>query len=197
MGSGGASFVANQLAWTDADSLSVDGSAQTEFATDYANIQVDVTASGNLFNNADLIGWILYTQTTEEGIRNWFGALTSKDAANWKINTAVVDLYLDNASADTATQGYAVVLMRDDAVYPQVVPTTGGGGIGMIQSGLVFVTETGVSGLTTAESNQLMGLPSATDVGGAVWDATKTGHETAGTFGEKVSKKLWNTTKLL
>ena len=152
-------FLGTQIDWTSADSLSVDGSAQTEFTADYPNIQVDVDATGNTFNVANLIGWLCYIQTTEDGIRNFYGCVADTDVANWKINTTVVDLMLDNINTATATQSDSVILMRDDNVYPQVVPTSGGGGIGMIQSGLVFVTETGVSGLTAQESAQLFAIP--------------------------------------
>jgi hypothetical protein len=159
-------FIGTQTAWTHANFLSVDGSAQTEFSTDFANVEVDTDASGNLFDVADMIGWIIYTQTTEDGIRYWYGALTSTDAANWKIATAQVDLYIDNVNAATATQGDTVILMRDDSVYPQVVPTSGGGGIGMIQSGLVF-PYSGGGGSTPSE------------VAEAVWNETIAGKTTA------------------
>jgi len=145
-------FIGVQTDWTYANDLSVDGSAQTEFSSDYPNVEVDVNASGNLFNVEDLIGWLIYIQTTDDGIENFFGAINSVDAANWVLNTSVVDLYLDNTNTATATQSDEVILMRDDQVYPQVVPTSGGGGIGMIQGGLVFVTE-----ITTTGENVITG----------------------------------------
>lgn len=157
-------FIGTQTVWAHANALGVDGSAQTEFSADFPNVEIDVNASGNVFNIADLVAWLIYIQTTANGIRNFFNAINSIDAGNWIINTSVVDLFIDNINAATATQGDSIILMRDDQIYPQVVPTTGGGGIGMIQSGLVFVTETGVSGLTPSESSKLMSLPTATDV---------------------------------
>jgi hypothetical protein len=149
------SFSGTQTDWDDANDLSVDGSAVTEFSADYPNVQVDVDSVDLEFKVSELVAWLIYIQTTEDGIRNFYGAISSKDTANWEINTDVVDLMLDNINVATVTQEDTVILMRDDLVYPQVRPTSGGGGIGMVQSGNVFVVETGVSGLTPAESAKL------------------------------------------
>jgi hypothetical protein len=165
------SFTGSQEDWTAANGLSIDGSSTTEFSSDYPNIQIDVNANDNLFKVSELVAWIAYIQTTEDGIRNFYGAVTGIDTANWVINTSIIDLYLDNVNSDTVTQEDSIILMRSDKIYPQVKPTSGGGGIGMIQSGSVFVTETGVSGLTPTESAKLNSI--ANDV----WDvdiSTKT-----------------------
>jgi hypothetical protein len=148
-------FIGTQSTWTAMEALGYNGSNQTEYTADYPNIEVDVDASGNAFKVGELIAWIGYIQTTEDGIRNFYGAISGTNAANWVVDTSVVDLFLDNTNAATATQEDEVILMRDDSVYPQEVPTSGGGGIGMIQSGLVFTIVSG-SGVTEQDKDDII-----------------------------------------
>jgi hypothetical protein len=90
---------------------------------------------------------------------------------------------LDNTSAQTAVQGDNVILVRDDRVYPQAVPTSGGG-IGMLMGGSVFIVETGVSGLTPAESSKLLAIPTAADV----WAVDLSGAAAADSAADVVKK---------
>jgi hypothetical protein len=174
----GITFLGAQVDWAAANGLSRDGADYTSvFTADYPNVQVDVDASSNLFNMGDLVAWLCYIQTTENGIKQFFGAISGQNAANWIINTSVVNLFLDNVNAETATQGDSVILMRDDEVYPQAVPTSGGGGIGMIQSGLVFTTI-----VTTSDAE----VVDAAEVVQAVWEHTAT--TAAGTKGDTLTK---------
>jgi hypothetical protein len=181
--SSGITFLGTQTDWAAANGLGIDGSLQTEFTADYPNVQVDITASGNLFNVGDLVAWLCHIQTTADGIRNFFGGLEGQDAGNWIIQSATVDLRLDNTSAQTAVQGDNVILVRDDRVYPQAVPTSGGG-IGMLMGGSVFIVETGVSGLTPAESSKLLAIPTAADV----WAVDLSGAAAADSAADVVKK---------
>lgn len=151
----GLTFLNSQTDWAEANSLSVDGSAQTEFTADYPNIEVDVDASGNEFNGSDLIGWLLYIETTADGIRNFFGSINSSSNTEWEIQTSVVNLYLDNVNASTATQQDNVIISRDDGVYPQQSPTSGGGGIGL--------NKIANTGLNSTESSNLSSIKAVTD----------------------------------
>jgi len=56
-------------------------------------------------------------------------------------------------------------------------------------AGLIKV-ETGVSGLTPEESDQLMGLPSAAESADAIWDELFAGHQISGSFGELAYRVL-------
>jgi hypothetical protein len=169
----GITFLGVQTDWTEANALSKNGSTQTEYTADYPNIQADINSPDYTFAVGDLISWLCYIQTTDGGIRNFYGCLRSVDSGNWKIVTAVVDMYLDNVNTYTITQNDSVILMRDDNAYPQQSPTSGGGGIGMIQSGLVFVTTvTGGNVITGSAADVIAAIPSASANATAVWSKT-------------------------
>ncbi len=160
----GITFLGTQETWSDANALSVDGSAQTEYSADYPNLQVDINSPDYKFRPKEAVAWLLYNMTTDDGIRNYFDCVRSSGPQYWYIQTAVVDMFLDNIQAYTITQDTATdvtVLMRDDSVYPQVKPTSGGGGIGMIQSGLVFVTTVSGASVITGSTAD---LPTAAEI---------------------------------
>jgi hypothetical protein len=151
----GITFVGNQVDNTPYNSLAIDGSAQTEYTADFPNIQVDIDSPDALFAVGGLVAWMHFIQMSADGIRNYYDVVSGIDAANWFINTAQADVKLDNVNATTITQSDSVILMRDDQVYPQASPTSGGGGIGMIQSGLVFTIVSG-SGVTAQDKTDII-----------------------------------------
>lgn len=163
----GITFLGSQTAWTDANNLSTDGSAQTEFSADYPNIQVDITSPDAFWQGAKLVAWFLYNQTTEDGIRNYFGSIASNGAV-WTFQTSAADIYIDVLTATSLSQNDSVYVQRDDGVYPQVPVTTGGGGIGMKQTGEVFVvTVTGSNVITGDISDIPSYVPSASAISAA------------------------------
>lgn len=139
----GITFLGEQVDWTHANSLATDGSLQTEYSADYPNVEMNITSPDATFKVAELIAWGLYNQTLADGIRNYFGCLRSSNAGNWELDVDIVDLWLDNTQPFSIKQSDNVILMRSDQAYPQANVTSGGGGIGMIQSGLVFTVAVG------------------------------------------------------
>jgi hypothetical protein len=140
----------------------IDGSSVTEFALDSGNVQIDVDDPDGVFYVARMYAWYKYAMTSAAGIAFFWRAVTAVNASNIRINSDIIDAYVDNASATSCKQGDNIVLFRSDGEYPQATPTSGGGGIGLYYAGVGYTVETGVSGLTGPESAQLMGLPSAT-----------------------------------
>ena len=136
---------------TTYDNYGIDGTTVTEFAADYPNVEVDVNDTDDIWYAKRLYAWFKYNLTTEDGIRNFWGGITAVDDANLRINNAVLDLYLDNLRANTAAQGDTVRLYRVDNALPVTNPTTGGGGFSFYGTGQIYVTETGVSGVTAQD----------------------------------------------
>ena len=136
-------------------SYGINGATVTEFAPDYPNVQIDINDADNLFSMARLYAWYKHTITTEFGIDQFWGGLVALDAANIRIESDILDLYLDNVRTTTLLQQDNIRLFRKDGVLPVVNPTSGGGGISMYSTGTIYMVETGVSGLTGAESNLL------------------------------------------
>ena len=134
---------------------SIDGSTVTEYTADFPNVEVDVNDPDNVFYLDRFYAWWKYNLTTADGIRNFFGGVAATNSSNILINDSVVDIFFDNTKAASARQGDSIVIQRDDGVYPQADPTSGGGGLGFYYSGIGYTAETGVSGLTAGESAKL------------------------------------------
>jgi hypothetical protein len=134
----GVSFLNSQEDDTVYNGYAIDGSLVTGFSADYAQDDVNLTMATN-FTAANLYAWWIYTLTTEDGIRNFFGGITALDAANLQINTSIVSIFLDNSTALFIYQTDTVRLFRSDGSYPAKTVTTGGGGIQVNWNSNVYV----------------------------------------------------------
>jgi hypothetical protein len=179
----GWTVVANQSDCPVYSSYAIDGSTVTEYIADFPNIQIDMNDDDNVWSAKRFYSWYKYTLFTSEGIEKWWGAVTAMDVGNLRINTDVIDLYFDNIKAQSATPSDNIRVFRSDGAYPQATPTSGGGGIGFYATGTVYIAETGVSGLTGAESAKLFGIPDASQNAEAVWIAPMAARTTRGTAG--------------
>ena len=128
----------------------IDGSTLTELATDYVNVECEITPSGNIdYDRAKFLAFMAYAMTTSSGITNWFGALTINDSANVVINIAMK--WLNTLAATTNVRLTSdIYVIRSDGVNLL------GNGMNM-QTGKVYTISTG-SGLSTAQANQLSDL---------------------------------------
>ena len=77
----------------------VDGSTVTEFSSDYTHILIDISDPDGTTTLSRLYAWYHYILTTDNGIRNFFGAMSAADTSNYLIDQTVTDLHLDNISA--------------------------------------------------------------------------------------------------
>jgi len=106
----------------------INGEGITKFAADYVDDEIDIVVGAN-FTLADLYAWWVYNTTTSQGVSDFFGGLTAEDAANFKINNSVVDIFLDNATTVEVFSTDNSRLYRADGARPVKGPTSGGGGI--------------------------------------------------------------------
>lgn len=81
------------------ETFGVDGSTVTEFSWDSGNIQVDINDADNTTNIQRLGSWYYYFITTATGIDEAFDAISWESINSIKINTANVDMTLDNVKA--------------------------------------------------------------------------------------------------
>jgi hypothetical protein len=132
----------------------IDGSTITLFAADYVDNEVDVIVASN-FTSAQWFAWWKYNLYTEQGLREFFGGVTAEDAANFRINTAIVDIKFDKTTSANIYQNDNARIYRDDSAYPVKNPTTGGGAIDIVWKNQIFIAETTTSGLTAQESADL------------------------------------------
>ena len=153
--SNGFSVLAEQVDSSVYSALGVDGSTITKFAADYTQNDVNLVIATD-WTMAELYAWWAYNLTTEDGIRNFFGGITAIDQSNFRINTAVVNLYLDNNTSASFKQTDNRRFFRDSGDgYPIKSPTTSGYGLDAVWRSTILIAETETSGLTASESSQL------------------------------------------
>lgn len=107
-----AQFTVTQELDTVYNTNAVNGSTITYFSTDYPNLQVDVS-SGTTVSLQEMYAWYQYATHTAQGIVYYFGGIVAQDTANYVIQTAIIDLDLDNTSGHNIlmNDGY---LSKDD-----------------------------------------------------------------------------------
>jgi hypothetical protein len=126
--SAGLTYLDGQLDDAVYNAIGVDGSLVSGFTADYANEEISLTAGAN-FNVSDLYAWWVFINTTADGIREFFSGITAEDIGNFRVNTSVVSIYLDNTTTTSIYQLDNRRFYRADGAYPVKTPTSGGGGI--------------------------------------------------------------------
>jgi hypothetical protein len=139
----GASFLSSQADDTVYNGNAINGSEVTGFAADYIQDDVNLTMTTN-FSGSNLYAWWVYNTTTEQGIREFFGGITALDAANLRINTGTVSVFLDNSTSSFIYQSDSIRLFRSDGAYPARTVTTGGGGISVNWQSNVYIGQVNV-----------------------------------------------------
>lgn len=151
VGSTGWSILAAQEDDTVYASLGVDGATVTEFAPDYPNVQVDINDPDGSTRVDRLYAWFVHTQSTQDGIANWFGGVVPEDDANFRVVTSVLDLKIDNVSASGVTFTDGRRLYRDDGASPLVGSTSGGGSITFFAGKVYTSVVTTADGVITGD----------------------------------------------
>lgn len=155
----GASFLVTQNSSDVYAAWGIDGSTVTEFTGDVTgHIYIDANDLDGQTTKTRLGAWYSWVLTTEIGIRHFYGAVSYLAVNAIRINVDVADILVENVNATTALRftDLDVRLYRSDGTSI-IAPTSYS--IHNDYSGVPDVVETGVSGLTTSESNALMGLP--------------------------------------
>jgi hypothetical protein len=132
------------------ESFAVDGSGITEFIWDSGNVEVNINDADNTTNIQRFGAWYSYFITTAVGIDEAFGALDWETLNSIQIYSSFVGIKLDNVKSAPLiltggrmyrTDGSTVIAATSNSIQIDFSP--------------VYAIETGVSGLTTAESVQL------------------------------------------
>ena len=158
IGQASASGVSGFVAQVDDDIYNfhgIDGSALTIFEADFVDDEIDIIVSQN-FVGAALYAFYVHSLTLEAGIREWLGAITAIDNANFRVNTSVMSIKLDNDTVNNVWQTDNVRVFRDDGARPVKHPTTGGGGIDVNWRSQVYTTVVTTSeGVITGDISQV------------------------------------------
>ena len=146
----GFSFVVAVVADSPYAINAVDGSAVTMFSADYVNDEIDLAADAD-YAGTQLWAFYCYALTTTGGMHQFWGGATAIDPANYRINTAVVNLYLDETIGAFVKQTDSSRIFRDDDVRPAKDPTTGGYGIEVNWRNPVYGYDAGGGGFTAGD----------------------------------------------
>lgn len=143
-----------------ATELGITGADVTEFDMDVTGaIEVDADDADGSTQKARLALWYKYILTTEDGARYFRGGISLLSTAAIRINVSAVDIKIENVSA---TKGLFFTdterrLYRSDGTSI-VVAASQPGSIENDYNGVPDTVETGVSGLTGAESAAILDI---------------------------------------
>ncbi len=143
----------------------IDGSTITKFTADYLDDEIDINSITN-FTAIEFYAWWVFNETTEDGIREFFGGYFAEDQANYRNNVDVVSVFWDNLTPTNIRQTDNPRIYRSDGIYPVKNDgvTTGGGGIDINWQDKVFLATTGSGPLTPAQEAQLADASEASAV---------------------------------
>jgi hypothetical protein len=158
--------------WAEPNTVSLDWTTVTECATDYVNVEVEVTDPDDVGYKSRYAIFVTGSMSTADGIRNWI-SLTGVPVIDWitgasvRIDTTIASVAITNVKAAS------ILRVTDTFAFNW---SDGVDDIGaVLGSSLVWknavdvaVVETGTSGLTAGEAAQLAKLDSITVTGGAV-----------------------------
>ncbi len=122
----GLSFLNTQENDTIYNAFGIDGSTVTGYTADYIDDEVDISVA-TTFSIKELYAWWVFNKSTSQGISDFAGGVTAETASIIRVNTAVVNIFLDNSTTNWIIQSDDVRWYRDDEAYPIKRPTTGGG----------------------------------------------------------------------
>jgi len=154
------SFIGAQQDWAEYGDIAIDGSAVSECSTDFVNVQVDIVDADNSTTKSRIMAFLVYAQTLDDGIRNWFGALNLVNASNGIWDQTVADINISNEKSGSTLQIKDPASLRKADGSSMISGSTYS--IEWEVSGLVSQIETGVSGLTAGESTQLNNIHTKT-----------------------------------
>ncbi len=152
------SLPTSQLPNGSYETFAIDGAGISEFSWDSGNVEVDINDSDNNTSIQRFGAWYTYFITTAVGIDEAFGAVEWETLNSIQIYSAIVDVKLDNTKASPLVltggriyrnDGLTVIAAASNSIQIDYNP--------------VYTVETGVSGLTPAESTKLTDIASDTD----------------------------------
>lgn len=96
----------------------IDGSTVTEFTADYPNVQIDVSDPDGVTTPQRGYAWYMAGQMTADGIAAYHGAMIAEDAYNYRIETAVADMKVQNVSTSACVIAGARLYRSDgDSIF--------------------------------------------------------------------------------
>jgi len=97
--SAGASLLLSPRADAVYEGNAIDGTAVTEFAADFPNVQIDIDDPDGVTTPQRGYAWYMAGQMTAQGIAAFHGGMVADDALNYMIVSSILDMRVQNVSA--------------------------------------------------------------------------------------------------
>jgi hypothetical protein len=96
----GISFEANQVDDTIYNDNGINADNLTTLSADYPNVQIDISDGDGIADAREFYAFYVKQTTTSTGIEQWFGAIDAIDHMNYRVNTSVADIKLQNTGSN-------------------------------------------------------------------------------------------------
>lgn len=117
----GFSAAANQQTDSIYVANGIDGSTVTEFTADYPNIDLEINDPDQVTTVQRIYAFLRYTETTQDGIDQWFDVVDPTDEVNYEIDATKLDLKFDNTQATPVIIGGGRIYRSDAATIIESV----------------------------------------------------------------------------
>ena len=109
----GISFQADQQADTIYNDNGINADNLTTLSADYPNVEIDISDGDGIADVREFYAFYVKQTTTSTGIEEWFGAIDAIDHMNYRVNTAIADIKLQNTGSTPLVISGARIF-RDD-----------------------------------------------------------------------------------
>ena len=117
----GVSFVVSQELDTIYNTNNINGTTVSTLTSDFPNVQVDISDADGDADVREIYAKYVYTLTTAQGIRDWFNGVTAIDNVNYRVNTSVLDLTIQNVGSVAVNLSSARIYRDDGAIILSAV----------------------------------------------------------------------------
>jgi len=92
----GITFGDSQIADTIYNDNAINADNITTISADYPNVQIDISDGDGIADVKEFYAFYVKQTTSSTGIEEWFGAIDAIDHMNYRVNTAIADIKLQN-----------------------------------------------------------------------------------------------------
>jgi hypothetical protein len=113
----GLNFSIDQQADTIYNTNAIDGSAINAWTADFTNtpMGVDLSESDGGASVQEIYAYIVYQQTTQNGVDKWFNVIRAIDGSNYQIDQAIADIKIQNIGTVAVNISGGRIFRKDGA----------------------------------------------------------------------------------
>jgi hypothetical protein len=113
----GLNFSIDQQADTIYNSNAIDGSTISSWTADFTNtpMGVDLSESDGVATVQEIYAFMVYSQTTADGVDKWFDVVRAIDSSNYQIDQAVADIKIQNIGTVAVNISGGRIFRKDGA----------------------------------------------------------------------------------